>query len=178
MLLRMTFRFLPASIAILALWLSGCGTPEFGGDSIKGILEGTPLSLSSEQVSLSDSQIECGAKNDLWDPPNGNVARLTDKGRDLKFTDDVRLHDPEIHTPYTQVSGTFPVSVSDVSKIRDDDKGMKLADVKLGIVIAHECFPNPLPLMGVRKGKFTPDAPVVFRFQGSGKEWTLDKLVH
>jgi hypothetical protein len=32
--------------------------------------------------------------------------------------------------------------------------------------------------MGIHKGKFSPDAPVVFRFQGSGKDWTLDKLMH
>jgi hypothetical protein len=173
----MTFRFLLSSIAILTLWLCACGSSEFGTDSIKGMLEGSPLNLSSEQVTLSDSQVACGAQNELWDPPNGNVARLTQKGRDLKFSDDVRLNDPEIHAPYIQVSGTFPVSVSDVSKLRDDGN-TKLADVKLGVVISNDCFPNPLPLMGVRKGKFTPEAPVVFRFQGSGKEWSLDKLVH
>lgn len=173
----MMFRFFLASTAILTLGLAGCGSSEFDEGAVKGQLEGTPQNLSNEQVSLSDGQVECGAKTELWDPPNGNVARLQQKGRDLKFTDDIRLNDPEIHTPYTQVSGTFPVQVSDVSKIRDDGKA-KLADVKLGIVIANECFTTPLPLMGVKKGKFSPDAPVVFRFQGSGKEWSLEKLVH
>jgi hypothetical protein len=173
-----SLRSIKVTTFLLVICLSGCGSSEFGGDSIKGMLEGTPLNLTSEQVTLTDSQLECGAKNDLWDTPNGNVARLTQKGRDLKFTDDIRVNDPEIHAPYTQVSGTFPVSVSDVSKLRDDDRGMKLADVKIGVVITHECFTAPLPLMGVRKGKFTPEAPVVFRFQGSGKEWTLDKVVH
>jgi hypothetical protein len=50
--------------------------------------------------------------------------------------------------------------------------------VRLGIVITHECFTTPLPLMGIRKGKFTPEAPVVFRFKGSDKEFTFDKLMH
>jgi hypothetical protein len=173
----MMFRFFLASIAILTLALSGCGSSEFDEGAVKGQLEGKPQNLSNEQVSLSDSQVECGARTELWDPPNGNVARLQQKGRDLKFTDDIRLNDPEIHTPYTQVSGTFSVQVSDVSKLRNDGDA-KLADVKLGIVVPNECFTGPLPLMGVKKGKFTPDAPVVFRFQGSGKEWSLEKLVH
>jgi hypothetical protein len=171
------FRTILALIAVLALWLSGCGNPGFDGEAIKNILEASPLTLSNEQVTLTGQQLECGVQNELWEPPNGNVARLTQKARDLKFTDDVRVVDPEIHQPYTQVNGKFPVQVSDVSKLRDVD-GMKLADVKLGVVITHECFTNPLPLMGIRKGKFTPEAPVVFRFQGSGKDWTLDKLMH
>ena len=170
-------RLLLSSIAILAICLCGCGTPEFDTDAAGAQIQNTPQSLSNEQVVLSDNQVECGVKNELWDAPTGNLARLAQKGRDLKFTDDVRLNDPEIHTPYIQVSGTFPVAISDVSRLRNDN-GYKLVDVKLGVVISHECFTTPLPLMGVKKGKFTPDAPVVFRFQGSGKEWSLDKLMH
>ena len=165
-------------VAIIALWLSSCSSPEFDEGAVRGQLESTPQNLSGEQVTLSEGQLACGAKNELWESPNGNVARLIDKGRDLKFSDDVRLNDPDIRVPYIQVSGTFPMVVTDVSKLRDDGKGLKLVDVKLGITIAHECFATPLPLMGVRKGKFTPEAPVVFRFQGSGKEWSLDKLMH
>jgi hypothetical protein len=176
-LLKM-LRPLLTSIAVLTIWLAACGTPEFDNDAIKEMLENSPLKLSSEQVRLNDGQVDCGARNELWDPPNGNVARLTQKGRDLNFSDDVRLNDPEIRGPYIQVSGTFPVSVSNVAKLRSGGKGLKLADVKLGVVIHHECFTSALPLMGVRKGKFTPDAPVVFQFQGSGQEWSLDKLVH
>ncbi len=170
-------RIVLASVAILTLWLSACAAPDFDESSIKSQLESAPQNLSGEQVTLSDQQLDCGAKNELWDPPNCNVARLEQKGRDLKFSDDVRLNDPEIHRPYIQISGTFPVTVSDVSKLRGEG-GYKLADVRLGITIKNDCFTTPLPLMGVRKGKFTPEAPVVFRFQGHGKEWTLDKLVH
>jgi hypothetical protein len=159
------------------LFLAGCGSAEFDEGAVKGQLESKPQTFSSEQVTLNDSQVDCGTRAELWDPPTGNLARLTQKGRDLKFTDDVRFNDLDVHVPFIQVSGTFPVAVAEVSKLRDD-RGYKLADVRLGIVISNECFTTPLPLMGVKKGKFTPDAPVVFRFQGSGKEWSLDKLVH
>src|SRR5271165_2127653 len=166
----MMFRNLLLSIAILAvIGLAACSTPSFDNDAVKGMLESTPLELSNEQVMLNDSQLDCGVKNDLWDPPDGNnIARLGQKGRDLHFTDDIRLHDPEIHQPYTQVSGKFTVQVAEVTKVRDTEGG-KLADVKLGIMVTHECFTTPLPLMGVRKGKFAPDAPVVFRFKGSDR---------
>jgi hypothetical protein len=172
----MMLRLLLSSIAILCL--SGCASPGFDEGGAKGILESAPLTVSSEQVTLTDAQVYCGVQAELWDPPSGNMAKLTQKGRDLKFTDDVRVVDPDIRQPFTQVTGTFPVSVSEVTKLRDTDNGMKLADAKLGIIIANECFTTPLPLMGVRKGKFVPGVPVIFRFQGSGKEWSLDKLMH
>ncbi len=171
------FRIVLASIAILWVCLCGCAPPQFGEGTVKGILEGGPITLNNEQVLLSEQQLLCGAKDELWDPPSGNMARLTQRARDLKFNDDVRLNDPDIHQPYAQVSGTFAVNVHDVSKVRDDNGG-KLADVKLGVVIEHECFTTPLPLMGVRKGKFTPEASVVFRFTGSDGAYTLDKLIH
>jgi hypothetical protein len=172
MIIRLIF------IAIFAVCLTGCGSSGFDSEAFTGILQSAPVNLSGEQVTLTQSQVDCGVHSELWDPPSGLTAKLTEKGRNLKFSDDIRVSDPEISVPYTQVSGSFPVQVSDVSRIRDADSGKKLADVKLGIVMRHECFATPLPVMGVRKGKFTPDAAVVFQFQGSGKEWSLDKLVH
>ena len=164
---------------VAALCLSGCGSSEFDSDAIKATLESSQITLSSEQVVLNEPQIECGVKDDLWNPPSGNSAQLADRGRDLKFTDDVRLHDPDVHVPYVQVSGTFPVQVSDVSSIRDDGPDGKLANVRLGIVINQECFSGgSLPLMGIKRGKFTPDAAPVFRFKGNGKDYSLDKLMH
>src|SRR5580698_2505500 len=176
----MMLRFYLSTMAVagISACLAGCGSSEFGTDSIKGILEGAPVNLTNEQVILTSKQVDCGAQNELWDPPANNIARLTQKGRDLKFSDDVRVDDPEVRIPFSQVTGSFNVSVSDVSKLRDTDNGMKLADVKLGVVIAHDCFTAPLPLMGIKKGKFTADAPVVFRFENNGKDWTLDKLIH
>jgi hypothetical protein len=148
-------------------------------DSVKELLESAPLKLSGEQVTLTQAQVDCGVQNELWNPPSGNMAQLTQKGRDLKFSDDVRMADADINVPYIQVTGSFPAAVYDVSKLRDTDGGMKLVDVKMGIVITHECFPKPLPMMGVKKGKFSPGAPVVFQLTGGGKEmFALDKLVH
>ncbi len=160
------------------LGLAGCGSSEFGPGSVKGLLEGAPLALSGEQVTLKQTQVDCGVQNELWDAPVDNVAKLTQKGRDLQFSDDVRLNDPDIRVPFTQVNGSFPVQVAQVLKLRSGDAGTKLADVKLSVVINHECFNTPLPMMGVRKGKFAPDAPVVFQLKGAGNEWSLDKLVH
>ncbi len=165
-------------LVALMLVLAGCGSSEFGPGSVTGLLERAPLALSGEQVTLKQAQVDCGVQNELWDPPADNVAKLTQKGRDLQFSDDVRLNDPDIRVPFTQVNGSFPVQVSQVLKLRDGDAGTKLADVKLAVVINHECFNSPLPVMGIRKGKFSPDAPVVFQLKGAGNEWSLDKLVH
>jgi hypothetical protein len=164
-------------ILVTVFVLVGCGSSEFGPDTVKGVLEGAPVTLSGEQVTLTGAQVDCGVKNDLWDPPSGNIARLTQKARDLKFSDDVRVADPEINVPYTQVNGAFPVEVGDVLKIRDENGG-KVAELRLGVVIGHECFSKPLPVMGIHKGKFSTDAPVVFSFTGNGKEWALGKLMH
>jgi len=164
-------------LAVLTGVLVGCGSSDFGPDMAKGILEGAPVTLSGEQVTLTGEQVQCGVNNDLWDPPSGNLARLTQKGRDLKFSDDIRVADPEINVPYTQVNGAFPVQVGDVLKVRDENGG-KVVELRLGVVIGHECFSKPLPVMGIHKGKFAPDAPVVFSFKGGGKEWALDKLMH
>src|SRR5580658_7359766 len=106
----MMFRLFLSATAILCL--SGCGSSEFDEGAIKGMLEATPLTLSNEQVIISPTQLDCGVQNDLWDPPSGNTARLTQKGRDLKFSDDVRVADPDIHQPFTQVTGAFTVAVS------------------------------------------------------------------
>ncbi len=173
----MTLKLAPVSIAIVALGISSCGSSS-ESDIFRGALEGSQIDLSGEQITLTGKQLECGVKAELWDAPSGNTARLTEKGRRLQFSDDVRLNESDIGVPYTQVSGSFPVRVSELSNIRETDNGKKLADVKLGLVIAHECFAGPLPVMGVRQGKFALDAPVVFRFRGGGTEWSLDKLVH
>lgn len=168
-------KFLLITMSALMLCLAACSSPDFDP---KPLLENTPVDLTNEQVTLTDAQVNCGAQNELWDPPSGNIAKLTQKGRDLKFTDDVRVVDPNIHVPYTQVSGKFSVQVAEIAKVRDVEGG-KLVDARLGVIIPQDCFNGTsLPLMGVRKGNFAPDAPVVFRFVGSGKEWSLDKLMH
>jgi len=68
------------------------------------------------------------------------------------------------------------VQVADVTKIRDTD-GAKLAEVRLGSW-SRMNVSRRSSVDGSRKGKFTPEAPVVFRFKGSDKEFTFDKLMH
>ena len=45
-------------------------------------------------------------------------------------------------------------------------------------MINHMCFPDPLPVMGVRKGRFNQDAPVMLHFELDGDGWHFDKLIH
>jgi hypothetical protein len=39
------------------------------------------------------------------------------------------------------------------------------------------CFPNPLPIMGLRKGQFTEDYLPVLQFRYDNG-WQLEKFVH
>jgi len=159
--------------------LAGCGSGEF---SAKGVLESHPVQLDGEQVVLDPGQVDCGTHEDLWDiTPLGDgraVARLTKKGRDLQFSDDVQIGDPAVGVPYVQIHGTFPVKVFQVSSVRDEDAYTKLAEVKLTVRIDHSCFQsNPPVLMGIRHGQFDPSASPVFRFKLDG-EWMVDQIVH
>ena len=159
--------------------LAGCGSGEF---SANGVLESHPVQLDGEQVALDPGQVDCGAHEDLWDvTPLGDgraVARLTKKGRDLQFSDDVQIGDPAVGVPYVQIHGTFPVKVFQVSSVRDEDAYTKLAEVKLTVRIDHSCFQsNPPVLMGIRHGQFDPSASPVFRFKLDG-EWMVDQIVH
>src|SRR5260370_37454 len=56
--------------------------------------------------------------------------------------------------------------------------GMKTGECKVGAKIHHPCFSGPLLIMGVKKGVFREDAPVVFRFQLTPDGWAMDQLLH
>jgi hypothetical protein len=56
--------------------------------------------------------------------------------------------------------------------------GTKLVDAKAEIKLQHGCFPNPLPIMGVKHGVFREDTPVSFLFRKSDDGWHLEKVVH
>jgi hypothetical protein len=47
----------------------------------------------------------------------------------------------------------------------------------MGIIVPHACFPDPLPLMGVRKGNFAQDVSPVLLFRYNNA-WTLEGIVH
>ena len=161
------------------LMLAACGG---GGFSPNAVLESRPVRLDGEQVVLDQSQVDCGTREDLWTlAPLGDgraVGRLTPKGRALQFSDDVQISDPAVGVPYAQIRGSFPVKVSQVSSVRDEDQFTKVAEVKVIVAINHSCFQsNPPSLMGIRHGQFDPSATPVFRFKLDG-EWIADQIVH
>jgi hypothetical protein len=171
------------AVVVFSVALLGCGSKEdFDGGRAKEVLESTPISLEGEQVTLTSPQVDCGAQEDLWErptqfSPERSTARLDQKGRDLKFNDDVVM-EPN-RQPYVQVRGAVSLQVDEVSNIRDgEESGTKLVDVKAGVKIQNTCFPNPLPIMGVKKGNFQPGTPVSFLFRLGNDGWHVEKLVH
>jgi hypothetical protein len=177
---HMTPRILLSFAIGLSMLLAGCG--DFNDGKTANIIQGSPVRLDAEQVMLSDQQVGCGVDNELWDPPSQGgtrtIARLTQKARDLKFDDDVSVREGGYRSPYVQVRGEFPLSVISIESTRDGpEQDTKLVEVRVGVKIDHPCFPNPLPLMGLRKGQFTEDYPPVFEFRYYNN-WQFEKVVH
>jgi hypothetical protein len=169
----------------LAIVLVGCkDSSEFNEDVATGAITSSPMKLEGEQVTLTDPQIQCGVQAEYWDAPvtispDLIKAHLTAKATNLKFNDDVIIHDTSSSVPYVQVRGDFPLQVASVTSIKDgEDKNTKLVQAKVGVKIDDACFQNPLPLMGVRHGNFSADSPVVFHMRLDDQGWHVDKLVH
>jgi hypothetical protein len=171
------------AVVALAILSVGC-SKDFTGERVKSAVEAQPMTLDGEQVTLTGAQVDCGVEADLWDKPSqasgGRMtARLSQKGRDLKFNDDVVYQDPNYRQPYVQVRGEVSLQVDEVPAIRDGENGTKIGETKVGVKIQHACFQNPLPLMGIKKGNFNPDTPVIFQFhQSEDGNWKVDKLLH
>jgi hypothetical protein len=179
----MTNRLLLGAVAGLCLATVACGSKtEFDGEIARDILQAGPIKLDVEQVTLTTAQLQCGAQSELWDAPaevsqGRTAARLTDKGRELNFTDDPVI-EPS-HQPYAQVRGAFFMQMEDASSVRDgEEKGTKVVDAKVGIKITHTCFPNLLPLMGVKRGNFREDTPPSFLFRLADDGWHFEKVIH
>jgi hypothetical protein len=168
------------SVVFLAcLMLAGCGG---GGFDVKGILESRPVRLDGEQVVLDQEQLDCGTHEELWNVSTlgdtRSVGRLTQKGRDLHFGDDIQIGDPVVGVPYAQLHGSFSLSVYRPGSIRDEDEWDKVADARVGVKIDHRCFQsNPPRLMGIRHGQFDLSVNPVFRFK-LDQEWKVDQVVH
>lgn len=169
-------------VAGLSLLCAACVQKEFPPEKAQGIIADRPVHLDAEQVVLNSTQLDCGIQNELWDPPmqvaNRTLCHLTDRGRGLKFDDDVVVLEPDNHQPYVQIRGDFKMQLINPSGIRDDGPGAKLLDGKLVAFIQHSCFPEPLPVMGVRRGKFSQDAAPVLRFTLENDGWHFDRIVH
>jgi hypothetical protein len=172
-------RTLPLKISILTLAclaLAACGGNGFDPN---GLLEGRPVRLDGEQIILNSTQVECGAQNDLWTvTPMGDgrsLGRLTQKGRDLQFGDDVQIVAPNT---YVQVRGSFPLKALQIGAITDSDAFTKTMEAKVGVRIDHKCFQDSFPvLMGIRHGEFTAATNTVFRFRLEN-EWQFDQIIH
>jgi hypothetical protein len=170
--------------ALTAIALVSCGGGDTDADRAKAAIEAQPVRLDAEQVSLGPGLVDCGVENDLWDKPvqvSGDryTAQLTQKGQDLKFADHVLIGEPGYKQAYVQIRGEFSLQVDDVSSVRDgDEAGTKIALVKAGIKLSHACFPNPLPLMGIKRGNFSEGAPVSFVIRVTPDGWRTEKLIH
>jgi|ERR1700733_23020 len=178
----MHLRFVPIAAALIAL--AGCGNNnDLDGDKAKDILEANPVSLDREQVTLSQKEVDCGMQAELWDAPvqfspERSTARLNGDAKSLGFSDEI-VTEAGYHQPYAQVQGAFSLQIDQVSAIRDGEQtGTKLVSAKAGVKIQHTCFPNPLPLMAVNRGKFQEDSLVSFLFRSTADGWRLEKLVH
>ncbi len=172
------------SAAGLALISAGCGESDFNWGKVQNIIQGNPFHIDAEYVMLDGGMLDCGVDAELWDKPpelkglpgEHAFARLTDKGRALKFSDDVNIGD--MRQPYVQVRGDFNLLALDIRSDRDGpEPSTKLVEVKLGIKIDNDCFPNPLVLMGVHKGNFTQDYKPVLLFRYDNG-WQLDRFMH
>jgi hypothetical protein len=173
---------MPVAVAALASVLSSCGSKDFNEQMAGVLVTAQPIKLEGEQVVLSEDQVGCGVKNDLWEAPviqgKSSFAHLLQKGRDLKFSDDVVVMEKGSSVSYVQVRGDIQVEVRPPFDIRDDGPDAKLVTVKLGALMQHSCFSSSLPIMGVRKGEFTPEASPLLRYTREGTQWMFQKLVH
>jgi hypothetical protein len=176
-------RLLACGVLCLGFATTGCVQKEFQDVKAQSIMASSPIHLDAEQVSLTPTQFECGVQYDLWDPPGAaagerTYARLEQAGRDLHFGDDVVVAEPGFHAPYVQVRGDFMMQLADGPSVRDDGSDGRLVEGKLMVIIPQMCFTDPLPVLGVRKGKFTQDTPPVMQFRLLQDGWHFTKLVH
>jgi hypothetical protein len=172
------------TVVLLALGF-GCGGGPAGFDDgmVKLLIGSNPVTLEAEQIVLSPTQFECGLRSDLWEAPRQltserSSAALTPNGKALNFEDEVMVKEAGYRHPYVQVRGKFTLRPTEVVSITDGPSGTKMAQAKVGVVVQHACFTTPLPLMGVRHGKFSQDSAPVFQFRLDGETWVLDKIRH
>jgi hypothetical protein len=180
----MTLRGLLTAVFGLCLTSVACGNKnQFDENVAKTILEASAVNLDGEQVTITPMQLDCGVQSELWEAPaqvsqDRTTARLTSTGRDLNFGDDPSI-EPSFHQPHAQIRGAFLLEVDQISAIRDGQTdGTKLVDAKAGIKIQHSCFPNAVPVMGVKHGDFREGTPVSFLFSKSDEGWRVEKVVH
>ncbi len=107
-----------------------------------------------------------------------SVARLLAAGKALHFDDDVVASEPGYRQPYVQIRGDFMLQLGDIANIKDEGSDVKEVEGKLAAIIPNACFPDPLPILGVRKGRFSQDANPVMEFHLLNDGWHFTKMVH
>ena len=172
-----------ALMALLAFVLAGCGAAPFDVNTAKQVIETKPVELQREQLTLTDDQVACGDREELWHVtelgPGHTIGRLTPHGQKLNFSDDVRVAARGMGVSSVQVSGAFSLRVQKVASIEDLDARSKRVEANTAVVIKHPCFERPLPvLMGVRKGEFSASTAPLFLMKSHELDWTVEQLVH
>jgi hypothetical protein len=177
----MKFQWQTAVLALAGLLLTGCESGVFDDAAAQVLIESSKLALSGEQVLLTPDQIICGEKKGLWiiDQTDGGnpVGRLEATGRALLFGDDVRMGERKFSNPYVQLRGDFDVKIQKFIKMTDESANVKVAEAKLGVIVKHECFAKPLPLLGIDRGDFSEDAAPRIRLR-MRNGWTTDEVLH
>ena len=142
-----------------------------------------PFNLESEEVSLTNAQVGCGVENELWYPPEDvpgrAVARLTQKARDLNFTDDVSINEGGYSQPHAQMRGKVALAATQVLSIADGkEQGTKIVQAQIQVMVAHPCFATPLPIMGFRRSRPTQGLAPTAEFDYTNDGWRLEKFIH
>lgn len=183
--LPLTRLIVTAAIGCLAILLAGCSmAPPDDATNARMGLEGQRIRLDAEQVMLTQKQVECGAREDLWEPPtHGSEPRQTAKllpaARTLQFDDDVTVAEAGYNQPYVQVRGDFPLVVEEVVNVKPGrDSNTRIVQVRAGVNVSHTCLARPLPLMGVRNGKFHQDINPSIEMRVEGDTWKFDRVLH
>jgi hypothetical protein len=189
-LFSVTVRVAAGLLGVLALLCCGCNQSDFSAGTAQALIAQRPIHIDAEQVMLTPGQVDCGKENELWEAPAGfagsgnssgtsnlSVAHLTAKARELQFDDDVVLSEPGYSRPYVQIRGDFTVALTDANIHDDGDNGRRV-EGKVLVMINHPCFADPLPLMGVKKGKFNEDVLPLMHYTQEADGWHFDKLIH
>ena len=168
-------------VAGLTVLCCACTHNDFGPGTAQALVAQKPRRLDAEQLILNHGQVDCGVREQLWDPPaelgSRTLARLTERGRALKFDDDVVVAEAGHRLPYVQVRGDFPLTMPEAPDIKDQGD-VKVAVGKVSAMVDHNCFPDPVPVMGVRRGNFAEDAAPVVHFEKVQDGWAYAGLVH
>jgi hypothetical protein len=172
-----------AAGAVLSVLLCGCGSNNFDEGKVVQVATDRPFNLESEEVSLTNAQVGCGVENDLWespvDVPGRAVARLSQKARDLNFTDDVSINEAGYSQPHAQMRGNVALAVTQVLSIADGkEQGTKIVQAQIQVMVPHPCFTAPLPIMGFRRSRPAQGLAPTVEFDYTNDGWRLEKFIH